>query len=86
MRRLLIKIFDSKTHKQLESIVCHHLDATERVTVLSRVSFKHNEVLKTDITDIYTIPVRIDHWNIVDGLITIYYSTGFEMEISRIND
>jgi hypothetical protein len=32
------------------------------------------------------IPKKIDHWNIMDGLITIYYEDGLEMEISRIKN
>jgi len=40
---------------------------------------------KGDPGETYTIPEKINHWNLMEGLITIYYDSGFEMEIARIN-
>jgi hypothetical protein len=31
------------------------------------------------------IPEEIDHWNIFEGMVTIYYKSGFFIEIVRIH-
>lgn len=84
MRRLLIKIFRSEDHRLETTVICEHLDASDNVTNLYRYSIPGLPILKDHISEIYCIPAKIDHWNIVDGLITIYYKTGFEMEIQRM--
>jgi hypothetical protein len=84
MRKLLIKIFDSEKHNLIETVICEHLDATERETILHRYSIPGIPSLANPVSEIYCIPAKIKSWNIIEGLITIYYQTGFEMEISRI--
>ena len=66
------------THK----IICGHLDACKSITILSDctvhvdgLEFHEEEVSQAE---------QIDHFNIVAGLITIYYKNGSYMEISRL--
>jgi hypothetical protein len=85
MRKLGIKIFDA-AHNCIESIVCEHLDACNSMTILSHSYVQSKIYKKGDPGETYTIPEKINHWNLMDGLITIYYTSGFEMEITRIYD
>lgn len=82
MKKLKIQIYDSegKLHEQL---ICKHIDGTTSHTFLHDVQKVGN---KTIIQALYCVPATIDRWNMVDGLVTIYYKTGFCMEISRINE
>jgi hypothetical protein len=84
MRKLLIKIFRSSDHVLTETIICQHMDATNKSTALYGFSFVGLKEFKQKEFQCYTMPAEIDHWNLIDGLITIYYKSGFEMEISRI--
>jgi hypothetical protein len=69
----------------MESIVCEHLDACKSMTILSHSYVQSKTYKKGDPGETYTIPEKINHWNLMEGLITIYYDSGFEMEIARIN-
>jgi hypothetical protein len=84
MRKLAIKIIESQTQNTIENIICEHLDASNHITILSSASFKHLDGAK--VAEIFTIPAHIHHWHLMDGMITIYYDSGFEIEITRIND
>jgi hypothetical protein len=84
MKKLLIKIFRSSDHVLKETIICHHMDATNKTTALYGFTIVGLKGMNKKEFECYTMPAEIDHWNLIDGLITIYYKTGFEMEISRI--
>ena len=85
MKKLSIKIIESESNKTIESIICQHLDASAHLTTLSNTIFKRPGQ-SDKFYKLYVIPAKIDHWHLMDGLITIYYTSGFEMEITRIND
>lgn len=63
----------------LEVVVCKRLDAVSSMTVCSD-SKSSNSNVKGDLH----FPYEIDHWNIVDGVITVYYKNGLIMEVTRI--
>lgn len=79
MRKLAIRIFDEQNRLQ-EQFICDHMDAVSSHTVLYNIQKKDEIYLRQ------CIPEKIDHWNLMEGLITIYYESGFTMEISRIYD
>jgi len=85
MRKLQIKLFDS-AYNCIESIVCEHLDACKSMTILSHSYIQTKTYKRGDPGETYSIPEKIDHFNIFEGMITIYYTSGFEMEITRIHD
>jgi hypothetical protein len=60
------------------------MDASNKTTALYGFSILTLKGSTTKQFECYTVAAEIDHWNLIDGLITIYYKTGYEMEISRI--
>jgi hypothetical protein len=77
--KLLIEFFDKKGNN-LERIVAAHIDASTNITVISRaVNHKGNSVLSEEIR----IPEKIEHFNLFEGLITLYYQSGYYLEISK---
>jgi hypothetical protein len=91
MKRLQIDVFrtEETEYKPLVSIISEHFDATTRVTYLldvKQVTHKDQPKHCTKGSQCYCIPAVIDHWLISDGTITIFYKSGFRMEIRRIND
>jgi hypothetical protein len=84
MRKLSITIRDKK-NVILQKIICGHIDACKTSTVLYHsIVFRANTA--QNLINQYTIPESINHFSIIEGLITIYYDNGFEMEIGRLND
>ena len=82
-RRLVIKAYD-QDHKLTEQIICGHLDASNKLTTLFE-SFVINKTYSEGYKgDTIRIAELIDHWNIIDGCITIYYKNGCELEIIRV--
>jgi hypothetical protein len=82
MKKLSIRVLNSN-EIVIQTLICHHLDAVNSHTLLIQT----NEVNgRKCFVDQFCIMEKIDHWNIMDGLITIYYNNGLKMEISRIND
>jgi hypothetical protein len=85
MRRLQIKFFevnkDTLAPICRRVINCGHLDASKHITILTDCTTNTN--LK--ISDMH-IPEKIDHFNIYEGMITIYYQDSHFLEITRIND
>lgn len=89
MKRLSIKLFETanceRHDKEIEKIFCNHLDASSNITTLTRAQFYSGKKEK-EIIQCYVIPAKISHIHLMDGLITIFYTSGFHMIISRIND
>jgi hypothetical protein len=86
MKKLQIKFFEIDEITGLpmyrKTIIAGHLDATRNITVISRCEV-NIENRKLDIDDLH-IPIKIDHFNICEGMVTIYYQDGHFLEISRI--
>ena len=85
-RKLLVEAYEpdpkTKAPVKVRSIICGHLDASRNITILSESQvlekgkdFKLHE---------FHIPEAIDHFNIYEGLITIYYKNDCFLEVSRI--
>ena len=79
MRNLAIDLYTPNGELK-QRIICGHVDASRHITILLNVMI---DKLKT--RDVH-IPEKIDHFNIFEGIITIYYISGYFMEISRFND
>jgi hypothetical protein len=78
MRYLQIEAFD-KDNNIIFKVRATRLDVSNILTIIS-----------TSVTNKESDNIRlldcIDHWNIIDGMITIYYESGAVMEITRAND
>lgn len=83
MRKLKIEVLDE--HGRVwKKVICVHVDSTKNITVLSECEIKIG-VDQLDTTELI-IPEKIDHFNIYEGMITIYYQCGKTIEITRFND
>lgn len=81
--RLQIQLFDE--HNILEKkIVCGHLDSTRSITILSDAEPFSSQNPGTSYIDII-IPEKVDHFNIFEGMTTIYYKSGHYIEVTRIS-
>jgi hypothetical protein len=81
MKALKIKVIESKSDECIRTLLAKKIDASKHITVINESeSFKEHERF-----DWLRLPFEIDHFNVVEGLITIYYSNGYEMEISRVD-
>lgn len=78
MRKLKIEAIDSDNNTMFK-VIAVRVDATGILTVVS-TSESHKE------KDCIRLVSDIDHWNIIDGLVTIYYTNGNILEITRYND
>lgn len=77
VRKLQIKLFDA--HNQCRKvIITGHLDASRNITILSDSTIDEKKI-----GDVH-IPEKIDHFNIFEGLITIYYQSGYYLEVQRL--
>lgn len=88
-RRLLIEAYQIDKFGipfKTSRLICGHLDATKNITIL----FECRKVLKDQTATLKAfdvhIPEKIDHFNIIDGMITIYYEDGNYLEITRYFD
>ena len=80
MRLLKIDLFD-EDYRKFQTIMAEHLDATSQLTFISSSqSWYESKKLCRSLH----LPFELDHWNIMDGLVTIYYKCGCLMEISRL--
>lgn len=82
-RRLVIKAYD-QDHKLTEQIICGHLDASNHITTLYESYVSTKTYPQGARGETIHIAELIDHWNIIDGCITIYYKNGCELEIIRV--
>lgn len=77
MRKLKINVFD-EDDKQIFKVTAARLDATSNITIIGySTNCKTSEYLR--------LVDEIDHWYLMDGMITIYYRSGCYMEITRLN-
>ncbi len=86
MKALKIKLKHEPTDQVLETVICKRLDAVSSMTVCSEsktsgLKWLNGTIEKT--VDLH-FPYKIDHWNLIDGMITIYYTNGLIMEVTRI--
>jgi hypothetical protein len=77
MKALKIKVLTANNELMFK-VVAHHFDATQHITIIT-TSLNGKESDKIRLT------AEIHHWNIIDGMVTIYYTSGSYMEITRIN-
>lgn len=84
MKRLKIEVFsDQAQHRK--TIICGHIDASSHITVLSESECNFNlgpSKDKSENKDI-VITENIDHFNIFEGMTTIYYRSGGYIEITK---
>lgn len=76
-KKLQIKVYDSQNNC-IHSIISGHLDSSRNITVLSE-----SEIEGKNVKDII-LPLKIDHYSIFEGMITIYYTDGHYLEVTRI--
>jgi hypothetical protein len=77
MRKLKIEVYDTE-NKAIFKVTAARLDATNNITVIaSATNNKTSEYIR--------LIENIDHWYLMDGMITIYYRSGCYMEITRVN-
>jgi len=74
MKKLQIECFDSEANL-FEKFIAEKIDATIQQTIISK-SYKESDTIRW--------PQEIDHWNIIEGMITIYYKNGCYIEITRV--
>ena len=86
MRKLSCKIIRSDDNSIVQKFISDHADITNRTTVFFNAYALNKTYSEGESGAQFCIPCEIDHWCIMDGIVTIYYKTGFELEISRIND
>ena len=79
MKRLKIQVFNEK-HDPVHTIICEHLDVCNSSTIIGR-TYRPGEDPSN-----YYFTEKVDHFSLMDGMITVYYESGYEMEITRIND
>ena len=83
MKKFKIELIDEYGSVQ-KKFICGHLDITKKLTVLSECEIQigvnqntvSNKILVGD----------IDHWNIFENMITLYYQNGETVEITKIID
>jgi len=85
MKKLLIKLYNDRDIC-IEQIISVNMDATSHITILEKSFIVGKTYQNNSLGQCYHIIKDIDHWNIIEGLITIYYIDGYYMEISRIHD
>lgn len=83
LKKLRIDIFDEYGILK-KKIICGHLDCTKSITILSECEI--NIANPNNLKDLI-IPDQIDHFNVFECMITIYYKSGHYIEITRpLND
>ena len=68
---------NGETGQQMAVIVAEHFDSTNVLTTI-------NVIEAGDKKNIIRFPYSIDHTSMCDGLLTIYYSNGLELEVTRV--
>jgi hypothetical protein len=81
MRKLRIDLYDPRG-KLLKTIIAGHVDACRSMTIISESFLYFSDKKPFDYT--YHCPWNLEHSNIIEGIITLYYKHGYFMEISRI--
>lgn len=76
MKTYKIQVFDKDNNLWL-TMISQHVDASRNVTL-----FYENLIDEFQVKE-FTLPEKIDHINIFEGLITIYYTSGKFIEITR---
>jgi hypothetical protein len=88
MRNLLIEIYrsDETEYKPMVSIISEHCDISTKVTWLLDIVKVNGQKINKHIgaNNNFIVPAMIDYYVIESGIITIYYKSGFRMEIRRI--
>lgn len=85
MRKISISVYD-EDHKLRETLIARGMDAVSSHTVIHYIEKVGKKRFNNQYQLMFVIPEQIDRWNIMDGLITIYYKNGFVIEIGRIID
>lgn len=78
MKSYKIQLFD-KNNVVMMTMVSQHIDASPHVTCFFENDIDDDFVLE------FTLTEKIDHINIIDGMITIYYQNEHFVEITLLN-
>lgn len=76
-RRLCVEVFD-REGKLCKSLTAGHLDACRTITILYESESDQKKMSDQILTE------KIDHFNLIEGMITIHYTSGAFVEITRI--
>ena len=85
MRILLIKLI-TPNGLCVERIISQHMDVCNSTTIFYCALIIGKTYKKGFSGNDYHLIKDLDHWNIIDGLITLYYKDGYCLEVSRINE
>jgi len=77
MKKLKIEIFNEK-NEVVKTVTAKHLDASRHLTLISI-----SESNSFDESQMIRLLETLEHINIYEGLVTLYYTNGYFMEISR---
>lgn len=80
MRKLKVSIVNQSA-EIIKELLCEHLDATPQHTCLHNLI---NETTNKIVQSMFCIPGTIDHFNIVDGVASVYYTSGISIEVRRV--
>ncbi len=84
LRKLKIEAFNLSENGlpvKVKELICSNIDATKRLTCIYAAEIVESN--KTRYCDFF-LTEHIERFNIIDGLVTVYYQSGAFIEISRI--
>lgn len=77
MKALKMVLIDGNTNERLSTIVAEHFDSNSIQTVINVIESGNKK-------SVIRFPYSIDHTSMIDGLLTIYYTNGLILEITRV--
>jgi hypothetical protein len=80
--KLQIEVFNPKGDT-IKKIIAGHIDASRNMTIISESTAYIPGKEYVNHSDYY-ICDKLDHFNIFQGLITLYYKSGAFVEISKV--
>lgn len=81
MKKLKVEIYNtSESEHPIDTLICERLDAVSSHTTLHGVRSLEKILLES----VYLIPAQLDRMSILDGCVTLYYKTGFHIDILRV--
>jgi hypothetical protein len=86
MKSLQIEIF-TELHTCIGKIIAQHAELTDNGTRSNITFFEITKFFQTELCcPMWYPPDDITHYNFFEGVLTLYYDSGYEIEVRRIND
>ena len=85
MKSLQIKLINPEG-RCVERILSRHMDVTNRETIFYSSFIIGKTYPQGQAGTDYHCIKHLNHWHIMDGLITLFYDDGYCLEINRINN